>query len=405
MLGKLAWRNLWRNRNRSLITMASVFFAVILSTLIASLQAGVFDHLIKNVVSFYSGYIQVHAKGYWDERTLENTFESSFDLITHIKKQKGITEVAGRLESFALVSGDSLTKGCAVIGIEPEVDDKIIQLESKIINGNYLNGNDDTSVLIPLGLAKRLDLGVNDTILILGQGYQSTTAAGKFLIKGILKFGSPELNDGMLFMALNQAQNLYSAEKRLTSLVIGIINPNELEKIRATLKNTLDSSYEVLTWGEMMPDIKQHIESDSKGKYIYSGVLYMLVAFGIFGTLLMMLAERKFEFGMLLAIGMKKRELNLVVLMEAILVCFVGCATGILVSYIIALYLKVKPIKLTGSVANIYEKFGFEAVFPASTKWSIFIQEGLIVLVIALILSLYPLFKIYKLNAVEAMRK
>lgn len=405
MLYKLAWRNLWRNRNRSFITMASVFFAVILSVLIASLQAGVFDNLIKNVVSFYSGYAQVHAKGYWDERTLDNTFEPSSNLIAHVKNQIGITEVSARLESFALISGDSLTKGCAVIGIEPQIDDKIIKLKSKLIKGDYLDGNNDPSVLIPSGLAKRLDLEVNDTLVMLGQGYQSTTAAGKFPIKGILKFGSPELNDGMVFMALTQAQTFYSAENRLTSLVIGISNPNDLEKITKNLKHSIDSTYEVLTWGEMMPDIKQHIESDSRGKYIYSGVLYMLVAFGIFGTLLMMLAERRFEFGMLLAIGMKKRDLNIVVLMEAILVCVVGSLIGIFISYIIAYYIKIHPIRITGNMADIYEKFGFEAIFPASTKLSIFIQESLIILVIALLLSLYPLFKIYKMKAVEAMRR
>jgi putative ABC transport system permease protein len=131
----------------------------------------------------------------------------------------------------------------------------------------------------------------------------------------------------------------------------------------------------------------------------------MLVAFGIFGTLLMMLAERRFEFGMLLAIGVKKRDLNFVVLLEALLVCVVGSLIGIFFSYVIAFYLKANPIRMTGNAADVYEKFGFEAIFPASTKLSIFIQESLIVLVIALVLSLYPLLKINRMKAVEAMRR
>jgi putative ABC transport system permease protein len=103
---KIAWKNIWRNPSRSLISMASVFFAVILSTLASSLKEGIFNNLVNNVVSFYSGYIQIHGKGYWDEQNLDNSFEDEAGIQQIIRQQENITAFAPRLESFALVASE-----------------------------------------------------------------------------------------------------------------------------------------------------------------------------------------------------------------------------------------------------------------------------------------------------------
>jgi ABC-type antimicrobial peptide transport system permease subunit len=131
----------------------------------------------------------------------------------------------------------------------------------------------------------------------------------------------------------------------------------------------------------------------------------MLICFGIFGTLLMMMVERKFEMGMLIALGMKKTKLSLLLLLESIFTVISGCVFGILASIPLVYYLNIHPLRIGGETAKAYERFGFEAIFPTSTEISNFIQQGLTVLFIGLLLSLYPLYKIIRLNPVTAMKK
>ncbi|KAA9035903.1 ABC transporter permease [Ginsengibacter hankyongi] len=403
-LAKMAWKNIWRNRNRTIITMAAIFFAVILSVIASSLQAGIFDNLVKNVVSFYTGYMQVHKQGYWDEQILDNSFESSAETEKKILQNKNVTSVTERLESFALASSEDITKGCLVVGINPEKENEVTLLRNKLTQGSYLQDNDN-AVLLSQGLAKRLQLKVNDTIVLMGQGYHGATAAGKYRIKGLVKFGSPDLNDKALFMPLATAQDFYSAYGMVTSYVLSLSNTKDLQPTESSVRLAIGAGYEVMTWEQMIPDIKQHIETDSNNMKYVQGILYMLICFGIFGTLLMMMVERKFEMGMLVAIGMKKSTLVILMLFESLLTVIAGCLSGIIISIPLVHYLNKHPIKIGGETAKAYERFGFEAIFPTSTEASNFIHQGLIVLVIGLVLSLYPMYKIIRINPVTAMKR
>lgn len=400
----LAWKNLWRNKQRTLITMAAVFFAVILTTVVSSLQKGVFQNLIQNLVSFYSGYIQVHKKGYWNEQILENTFRQDAETERKIRTDPLITGIAPRLESFALAASIELTKGCLVVGMVPEEENKVTRLREKLVNGNYLQPEDE-SVLISEGLSRRLKLRLGDTLVLIGQGYHGATAAGKFPVKGILRFGSPELNNKTVFLPLRATQTLYSAENQLSSYVLSVSNPDNLDKITERVRYLIGDQYEVMKWEEMMPDIKQHIRTDTASMSIIAGVLYILVCFGIFGTLLMMMVERRFELGMLVAVGMKKIWLCLLMLAESVFTVLSGCVLGILASVPLVIYLKVNPITFSGKMAEIYERFGFEPIFPASTDPEIFLNQALIILLLALLLSLYPVVKVLQLDPVQAMKQ
>lgn len=403
-LVKLAWKNMWRNKHRTTITIAAIFFAVILSVVTSSLQDGVFDNLIKNMVGYYSGYVQVHKQGYWEEQILDNMFEDSDQLRHKILAQENITAVTPRLESFALASSEELTKGCLVIGIAPNEENNLTALKEKVVAGDYL-ASDDPGVLLGEGLARRLNLQLHDTVVIMGQGYHGAMAAGKYFIKGIVKFGLPELNDQSLYLSLPVAQELYSADRLITSYVLALQNTNEMDATSRSVQSSIGNTYETMTWEEMMPEVKQHIETDNGSMYIIQGILYMLICFGIFGTLLMMMVERKYEMGMLVAIGMKKIRLMYLLLMESVLTVFSGCMLGILTSIPIVYYLYKYPIRFTGEMGNAYEQFGFEPIFPASLNPNIFITQGLIVLVLGMLLSTYPLVKIARLNPVTAMKK
>jgi len=395
---------MWRNRNRTMITMAAIFFAVMLSVIASSLKEGIFDNLVKNVVSFYTGYVQVHKQGYWNEQILDNSFQSSVETEQKILQNNNVTGLTSRLESFALASAGDITKGSLVVGIQPEKENEITFLKNKLSQGSYLKDNDN-AVLLAQGLAARLKLKVSDTVILIGQGYHGATAAGKYLIKGIVKFGSPELNDKALFMPLPAAQDFYSAYSMVTSYILSLKDTKDLNPAAKSIRSSLGTAYEVMTWNDIMPDVKQHIESDSNNMKYVQGILYMLICFGIFGTLLMMMVERKFEMGMLVAIGMKKSKLIILLLIESILTVFAGCMIGIVTSIPLVYYLNRHPIRMGGETAKAYERFGFEAIFPTSTEAGIFIYQGLVVLFIGLLLSLYPMYKVIRLNPVTAMKR
>lgn len=400
----MAWKNLWRNRGRSLITIAAIFFAVLLSVIASSLKNGIFDNLVKNVVSFYTGYIQVHKKGYQDEQLLDNSFPASAELENKILSQKNVSAITPRLESFALASSENITKGCMITGISPGGEDKITSLKSKLVKGDYLLP-DENSTLLSQGLAQRLKLNVGDTIILIGQGYHGSTAAGKYPVKGILRFGSPQLNDKILFMPLRTAQDFFGADNMLTCYILSLATTSNLEQNAVTMNRMLGMEYEVMTWGELMPDIKQHIQTDSNNMRVVQWILYLLICFGIFSTLLMMMAERKYEMGMLVAIGMKKIKLIFLFVTESLITVVAGCIAGIAISVPLIFYLNKNPIRIGGETAKAYERFGFEAVFPTSTDVSNFINQGIIVLIIGLVLSSYSLYKVIRLNPVMAMKK
>lgn len=404
MLLVLAWRNMWRNRNRTLITMASVFFAVLLAIIMQSLQTGVFENLIKNVVSFYSGYVQIHKAGYWNEQVLDNAFILDDSLTQQLQSNKNISGFTTRLESFVLASSGEKTQGCMIVGVVPEKEISIIHLNEKVSKGNYFKSN-DRSVMIGEGLADKLELKLNDTILLLGQGYHGATAAGKYHIKALLKFAAPDLNDRILFIPLGEAQNLFGSERLATSVLLQPQNIDELTLVKNNLQQSIGKEYEVMTWQDMMPDVVQHMQMENAGTIIFFGILLLLVSFGIFGTLLMMVAERQYEFGMLIAIGMKRMQLGIVLVIESVLVTLSGSILGVFISIPIVLYLSVYPFRFGGELGKMYEKFGFEPIFPASTAPYVFYTQAIIVFIIGLLLSLYPAIKILRLNPTKAMRK
>jgi ABC-type lipoprotein release transport system permease subunit len=404
MIAKLTWRNLWRNKRRTFITMASVTFAVLLAILMQSFQKGVFDNLVKNVVSFYYGYIQIHKQGYWDEQVLDNSFVYNDSISNKLNQNVHIKETVPRIETFVLASIGTNTKGCMLVGTDAVKENKLTGLKNKIIKGSYFSNNENAA-LVAEGLAKRLNISVNDTIVLLGQGYHGAMAAGKYKVKGIVHFGSPALNDGLVFLPLLTAQLLLNAETMITSIALDIDDPENISQIQKEVANITGMEYEVMNWKELMPEISNHIKADGASFYVFTGILYLIIAFGIFGTILMMTAERRYEFGMLIAIGMKKIRLGLILLYETILITILGVISGILISLPLTFYFNQKPLRVTGEMADVYERFGFEALFPTALNTGIFITQSMIVLIIAFIIGLYPLWHISRINPVNAMKK
>jgi ABC-type lipoprotein release transport system permease subunit len=399
---KLAWRNIWRNRRRTLITVASIFFGVLLSAYMTSMQEGSYGKMVEIVVKFYSGYMQIHQEDYWENKSINNSFDYNQTLVDELKKYPEVDFVIPRLESFGLASAGELTRGSAIFGIVPDVENQLTKLSDKIVTGRYLKTGDD-GVVIGEGLAKYLKLMLNDTLVIITQGYHGVSSAGKFPIQGIIKHVSPELNKSVIYMELKTCQNFLEAENKLTSLVVNVASNDVMKRIMKKLRPEIRSPYSVMGWDEMQPELVQLIESKRAGGVILKSILYLVIAFGIFGTIIMMIAERRREFGVMISIGMQKKKLAIILLIETLLIGLVGVCSGLAVSLPLILIQARNPIPLTGEAAKLMENFGFEPYMFFSTAPEIFSQQVISVFVLTLIIGIYPVIESLRFKANKAM--
>ena len=402
MLVKLAWRNIWRNKKRSLITISAIFIAVFLCIILRALQLGMYDNMINNVVGSYSGYIQIHSKGFWDEQIVDNSFSLNKDFLDEIESIDGVSNTLQRIQSGSLASLSDLSKFVFVTGIEPSKESSLTNWEKRLIDGQLLTGK-SKSLNIGKGVAKYFDLKIGDTLVLLGQGYHGMQAVGAYPVSGILDLKNPTLNKITVFMSLSNAQDFLSAKNMITHLILNKQENKDEDAIALNVKNLLNNeAYEVMTWREMIPELEQTIKADSAGGLVMVFILYMIVAFGIFGTVLMMTQERKYEFGVLISIGMKKIRLIKTMIYETILLASVGVFLGIALSRPIIIFLS--PIKFPEEQAQMMENMGFEAVIPFMNTYDIPLTHGFIIFFISLIVCLYPLSVILKLDPIKAMK-
>ena len=403
MILKLAWRNIWRNKRRTGITLAMIIFAVVLSTLMMSIKEGVYENMIKSSAGDFSGYAQIHQKGYWEDKTLDYVFEMKPEIIAAIESNSSVDGYVNRVDGFALAAAGNITKGSAVFGINVEKEASYNGLDQRVVEGNYIQP-DDEAILIGNGLAKYLKVGVNDTLVLLGSGYQGMSAVGKYPIKGIVKFGSPELSKQVVFLPMEAANFFFATNGLVTSTILKVKDGNAGVKVAKDLTEKLGDEYEVMDWKQINPELVTMIKADKNEGRVFMFILYLVISFGIFGTMLMMMAERKREFGVLVAIGMKRVKLSVMVWLEVLSVSIIGSILGLILAFPVCYYFYAYPISYGEEIAKMAEEYGMEAVLRASLAPNIFVQQAIIIAIIATVISVYAFVKLLKINAVEEMR-
>ena len=400
----LSWRNLWRNKRRTLIVVASVFFAVILACVMRSGQLGSYAYMIHSSAKLFTGYLQIQGQGYWENRSIDKSIHLSDETLASISAIPHVTNYTLRLEAFTLASEKNMTKVAQVVGIDPDLEDEMTQLKGRVIEGRYLT-KISPGILLGEGLAKVLHVQTGDSIALLGQGYHGQTAAALLEIEGLVKLPFEEMNNRLLFMSLPQAQSVFATGNRITSMAIMIDDVNNLNGILPKVKAKLDEKSVIMTWDEMMPDLVQNIQLDNASGLIMITILYIVIAFGVFGTVMMMISERLREFGILISVGMKKIRLMLVSFIETIWVSFLGVIVGIAGSIPVIYYLHNNPLNISGEGAQVFDSLGIEPVMMFSTDFFIFFYQALVVLIIALATAVYPILFIRSLQPAEAIRK
>ncbi|MFM2592042.1 FtsX-like permease family protein [Vibrio harveyi] len=403
MLVKLAWRNLWRQKRRTLLTASALALVLFLSLITRAFQEGSYTSNIKNAAKFYTGLIQLQNPEFGDSSSIDDVLPQTSTFISAAKNNPNIDVVLPRVESFALAAKDERSKGVMVLGVEPEAEDKYSNISDKLIEGSYIQSG-QKSVLVGGGLANYLQLKVGDELVLYGAGYRGLTAAGLYQISGILHFPLQQLDSQLVYMPLDTAQSLYSLDDQVTAWVLNIESLRDLPDTVEQLKAEYGKNVAVKDWKELSPEMAQQIALDKAGGIFLIYILYGIVGFGLFATILMTTLERQREFAVMLATGMLRSNLALLLTIESLFMSVIGIIIGLIVSAPVLGYFYFNPIEITGDAAKLMRESGFEPIVPVSLDPHLLLNQIVVVLLILLLCLLYPMVRMFRMPIAAGLK-
>lgn len=400
---KIAWRNLWRNTRRTLITAASVFFGVFFAIFMTSVQKGSFENMIGNMARFYSGYIQIQQTDFKENPGVNNSFQISYQFEEQINTNKRITSSASRIQTFALASNETTSFPAIIFGVNPEDENFISQLSKHIEEGEYISGG-SKDLMIGKVLANNLNLNVGDSLILLGQGYHGVTAVGIYKVAALLDFPLPDLSKQIIYMDLANCQEFVSIQGKITSKIIMVENTEDVNKVMSDLESGVGGDIVIYSWKDLMPELLNLIEGKEASSAMVKSLLFMIIGFGVWATIMMMMHERKRELGVMIAIGFQKSKLLFMMLTESFLIGIIGIISGLAVSYPIMWYMFKNPIIITGEMAETYKNMGFEPKISFSINPEIFYNPAITIMIIFMLVSLYQIYYVAKLKVVDSLK-
>lgn len=405
MLLKLAWRNVWRNKRRSVITILAVAFAAMLCLAMRGLQIGTYELNIVNSVELFSGYLQIQKQGYQQRPSLQKSFRFDEKLRELCVQTGHIVAVTPRVLGDGLISYRDQSQGTAIIAVDPQTELQVSTILTKISAGEMFSKPDGDNIVVGYKLLDNLKANIGDTVVVLSQGFDGSLGNLKFRISGTLKTGALELDRMAIVMGIDTAQELLAMYGRINAVAIKLDDIDAIPSTKKSLNNAIaENELIALSWNEIMPEMEQAIELDSIGGILFLGILVLIVAFGITNTILMSVTERFREFGVTLAIGMPHLRLLVQVLLETTFIILIGLGLGNLLGFAINAYMVANPITFGGEFADLYAEYGFLPQLKSSLALSIFININLTIFVISLIACIYPLLKVYRLAPLKGIR-
>jgi putative ABC transport system permease protein len=405
LLFRLAWRNLWRNRRRTLITITAVVFATWFVIAMRGIQLGTYEHNITFSLNLFSGYLQLQHPGYLQNPSLQKSFRFDDGMRELLDRDERVKGYAPRVYAEGLLSFGDNSHGTAIFGIDPSVEQRVTRLVRQLHEGRMLASTTAAEIVVGKTMLKNLRAQVGDEVVILSQGYDGSLGNAKFRIVGTVKTGLADFDRSAVFMGIEALQELLRMQGRVNVVAVALHDLHDVANVTEELNASLDTAtVRALPWEDVMPDLKQGIDLDNYSGILYLGILLVIVAFGILNTVLMSVTERFREFGILLAVGTPQRMLVRLVLIETIFITMIGIVIGNILGLAVNWYFSVEPIVFTGEFAQMYEEYGFLPVMRSVVQASSFINSSVSVLLISLVSALYPLRRVAKLEALKGIR-
>ncbi len=400
----LAWRNIWRNPRRSVLTILAIVFASGLLVFMLSFQFGAYEDMIDSSVRLSTGHLQIQAKGYQNRPEMHKVIKNPDRLLGKVAALDGVDAVTVRSEAFALAAGARRSRGIMVSGVRPDVERRISSLPGQIRKGRYLRDGDvNVAVIGALG-AERLQIDIGDECTLIGQGRDGSVAATVVRIAGIFKTGIDEFDRTTMQIPLSDFNSIFSMEGGAHRIVITTKALADDRPVAAAVRMMGEASgLTVLTWDEMTPGLRQSIELDLIGGIIMYVILVIVVAFSILNTFFMAIFERTREFGVLMAIGTKPFRLVKIMLLESLAMTCVGLLTGMILGTAVTLLFSYYGIGM-GESSELMAQYGIaDRLYPRLSPLSIIIGPA-IISVVTFITALIPALKIVHMRPVAALR-
>ena len=402
---RMAWRNLWRHKRRTCLTVGAMIFSNLLLVFLISLQFGSYRMMIDNTLKSYTGHMQVQHRGYKDNPKIRTSIEGIIPLASKIRKQLCTDMVAARGVAFAMTSSKQRSYGLQIIGIEPQFEANVSTLPGLIIKGKYFTDSNAEEIIIGSVLARNLRVVIGDELTLLGSGRDGSFAAGVVTVAGIFESGIIDIDRSMAQLPLAYFQSLFSMGDQGHNIVINASDLTQVTALKKQVSHIISDRKEltVLDWNQLQPGLKQAIQADMTSAWFMYAVLIILVAFSVLNTQLMSVLERTREFGTMMALGLKPSRLSTLVFTETFLMSGLGLVLGTALGTLLAYYLSIVGFSYPG-MEEMAVRFNLpDRMYPSLSLLSIFLGPG-VVFIFSLLASLYPSLRLLFLQPVSAMR-
>ncbi|RMF56999.1 MAG: ABC transporter permease [Calditrichaeota bacterium] len=402
MLWKIAWRNIWRNKRRSLIVLTSIIVGLVAIVLYDSLSVGMIYQMLENQIGSYVAHIQIHKNGFNDNRIIQNYVPSPHKVDSLLQKEKFVKAYSKRVLSFGILSSATNSSGVYLVGIRPEMESRVTKIHTYITEGTYLTGKSH-EIVIGKNLADKLKVGIGDKVVAMASSLHGNIGAEVFRVVGIYQSFSSQFDKIYIYVNLHDAQNMLELEDNISEFALLLENSELSQNVKNRLSTQLGEEYEVLTFQELLPMLVLQIDVYKESIFIFYAIIAIAMIFGIVNTMLMSVFERIQEFGVLMAIGMKNSRVFFMVLLEALILGTVGTIVGFILGYLIYI-----PLSHTGIDFAMFSEglkaFGVGTViYPVLTLQSV-VSALLVIPFISVIGAIYPAIKAIRLEPINAIR-
>jgi putative ABC transport system permease protein len=392
---KLAWRNILRNKRRTVFTVSMMTFGYVLFSFFIALGDGAYSNIINQFINARTGEYQVHKGDYLEHPKLYKTISHYKKTIQKIEAKSEVKGVAPRIHGGALAFNQNKTVGATVWGVDFNKEAKLTTLPKRITSGELPKSYGE--VIIGKKVAKVLGLKLDEELILISSGADGSIANDKYIVKGIIAPEEGGQDDFMVYMSLDSAQEFFSMWGQVHSLMIR--TNLKLEEMR---KISLGEDLTLSSWKEVEADFYKAMLADKKGDEIGRYIIMFLVAIGVLNTVLMSILERTKEFGVLKAIGTRPLMIFNLIILETVFIALISIVFGIVIAYGVNSYFALygisfeKPIEYGGMVFD---------TMRAVVDLHVFISPIGTVLISAILVSLYPAYKAARVIPVEAMHE
>ncbi|HHB76379.1 MAG TPA: ABC transporter permease [Desulfobulbus sp.] len=403
MLLRFAFRNIRAYRKRTLITVFLTTLTTALFVFATAWMDGSHQAMIRNAVEIYPGYIQITGSAFRDTPSYDHLI-FDVDKVNHVLAQNtDISTFAARFEAYVLFSAGDKAVGGMLTGIEPEREKRLSRLFSSKVQGAYLNDEDTNLVYMGSELARRLRVQVGDELAFVGSGADYSFAADKLRVKGIFQTGLYDFDANAAFMAKNYFDRIMASTNYATHIIVLPRQPEQADRPAAALGRVLGPDYQVADWHQTMAALVKAMQLDSLFGYITLGILFIVIFFVIMIYTLLSVFARIREIGILRAIGTTPGEILVLLLLESSVLAGVSVVLGGLIGGAFAFYFHIHPLVFSGFEEQ-FKQYGLAvSAIPTAFAPLIILRDMMIMFILSVISTLYPILRINRYSPVEAI--